>query len=155
MREIKFRAWDKLEKKMIPWGVSREKGVRNNFTFIHDKDDEYILMQYTGLKDRNGKEIYEGDIVKITWNPEDHPEETSSEMLIGEFIGYIEFNPFLGVHVIPGFFEEPVQILVTLVVGQRQPRRQEDGFQMLTEYIIKNYRIEIIGNIYQNPELLK
>jgi len=53
MREIKFRAWDKDLHKMY-----------NKWTVIPDDDRSHILMQYTGLKDKNGKEIYEGDIVK-------------------------------------------------------------------------------------------
>ena len=58
MREIKFRAWDKLTQRMI----YRVFNTRN--------DEDYILMQYTGLKDKNGKEIYEGDIIKQGDNPE-------------------------------------------------------------------------------------
>ncbi len=54
MREIKFRAWDYDEEIM-----------RKNWTDISIvSSDRIILMQYTGLKDKNGKEIYEGDIVK-------------------------------------------------------------------------------------------
>ena len=65
MREIKFRAWEKSLKEMIPV---------NDITFhlennvINSKGawrllDELELMQYTGLKDKNGVEIYEGDVV--------------------------------------------------------------------------------------------
>ncbi len=59
-REIKFRAWDKKNKKMmIVFGVWSYGGLHN----IHGCEIDYIPMQYTGLKDKNGKEIYEGDLL--------------------------------------------------------------------------------------------
>jgi hypothetical protein len=54
MREIKFRRWDDELKKMFYCG----------FTIPADGEVPDHLMQYTGLKDKNGKEIYEDDIVK-------------------------------------------------------------------------------------------
>ncbi len=62
-REIKFRAWDKSCNKMR--GIS---GLQDCFSLRSDGvcNEDYILMQYTGLKDKNGTEIYEGDIIKIS-----------------------------------------------------------------------------------------
>ena len=72
MREIKFRAWDKNKKVMYQvTGIQFENTpilINNNlFDELHERTqfiNDTILMQYTGFKDCNGKEIYEGDIVK-------------------------------------------------------------------------------------------
>lgn len=60
MREIKFRAWDKEKKIMFNWSFT-EQGLYPQDFF---NNDNYQVMQYTGVNDKNGKEIYEGDIVE-------------------------------------------------------------------------------------------
>ena len=127
-RIIKFRAWDKQAKQMLighnQYGSGEpDSGLRKTsagaFTRLwealarFDEDDSFVLMQYTGLKDRNGKEIYEGDIVRWSesWLVSDSGEDEMFTRLV-KWEGQILF---------PGNLE----------------------------------RKEVIGNIYENPDLLK
>lgn len=66
-REIKFRAWDKKDKKFITDFTIAGDGYCARFSNISAdirEGNDLIPMQYTGLKDKNSKEIYEGDICK-------------------------------------------------------------------------------------------
>ena len=72
MREIKFRAWDHQNNSMFyPHEIYFNEGLKDiraldtmaNYT--ENGKPRFVLMQYTGLKDRNGKEIYEGDL--LSW----------------------------------------------------------------------------------------
>lgn len=133
-REIKFRAWHKDLKKMFKIGqITLEKGTWN----FEPKDRDFIgmsipyqpsfvLMQYTGLHDKNGKEIYEEDVVKIT-------NKNSKVIPIKPLIAQIVWSE-----------EYLAYILITTSV--------KDAFENLGDYI--DYDIEVIGNIFDNPELL-
>jgi uncharacterized phage protein (TIGR01671 family) len=120
MREIKFRAWDKELERMWNWTESK----RLSRTFANGKEtlispletfiqqsDRYNLMQFTGLFDRNSKEIWEGDIVQM--------DILTNEVLFKQGMFCIE----------------------------------EDGswYPLSQFYSV----IKVIGNIYENPELLK
>ena len=139
MKDIRFRAWDKIGKRMgevnyIKYSnvqynqvsarfKQNEKTVDEGFNY-GDKDgcDNIILMQYTGLKDKNGVEIYEGDIVTVF---------DAGEVFTGIVAYDLEECDF------------------------KATNGEEDygnNFSYIGSVIEE---IEVIGNIYENPELLK
>lgn len=128
MREIKFRVWDKNNKKMI-YGIT-------NMRKIWDETIEDLLnnsMQYIGLKDKNNKEIFEGDIViQEIWNGGNDYEEVSRTDIFKGIIIY-EVNGF-GIQT-KGCKERETEISVL----------KNDKF----------ITTKIIGNIYENKELVK
>ena len=140
MREIKFRAWNKLEKRME--SVNFIKFYLNAYTMVstryrdekskkiyddqfaygqEDGSDNVILMQFTGSHDKNGLEIYEGDIV------------------IPQTFTNAKYRVY--------WSQERLQwsIINTSNVSKESGRA-----------LINNSTLyEVIGNIYENPELLK
>ena len=128
MREIKLRAWYKENKKMyadvgifpFPWNERTQNNywsVSGDGITVNPYHENIALMQYTGLKDKNGKEIYEGDILSAEerW-----------------------FKPIVG-------FENGC-----FVVANLGPSTS------LYDFLEKQHEdFNVIGNIHENPELLK
>ncbi|KKT68107.1 MAG: hypothetical protein UW63_C0087G0002 [Candidatus Uhrbacteria bacterium GW2011_GWF2_44_350] len=152
MREIKFRAWDKGGKK---WLSPDYFAVFGNGTLTDSNTidlDNCELNQYTGLKDKNGKEIYEGDILKDTY-----PASYSTyEVQIGFFDnheGYEDHEHGCGVY-LKQIFEH---YYVEKWKEQAYDKWYGDGEEKISN--IFGYpninKLEIIGNIYENPELLR
>ena len=121
MREIKFRAWDKHTKRMWQWdehnAFSTGRGsIKEWFT-----DQDLCIMQFTGLKDKNGKEVYEGDVI-------------TCYAVQRETHDAIEKHEKIEVKYSDGYF---------------YPFGYNCGWRSYVD------DIEVIGNIYENPELLK
>lgn len=112
-RPIKFRVWDKLIKKMMgdqPW--------------IPFDNPEYVFMQYTGLNDKNGMEIYEGDIVIGISGNIDNP-------VFYETIKWSANGSFVSIR----FFEEKQSTAKNIDVAKARTW-------------------EVVGNIFETPELI-
>lgn len=109
MREIKFRAWNpdnpNPSQRMVnnplyrcdPDGVLEKKGIYKN----------WILLQYTGLKDKNGKEIFEGDIVKHPYNPDEVIEISLDPYQIHQRVEFGEWNRLSASEIIGNIYENP------------------------------------------------
>lgn len=141
-REIKFRVWDhNTDTMMIPdnfefcdgkicWiDAGREAGPKSG----NDGDPgQFEIMQYVGLHDKNGREIYEGDIVSFgsVWNNGDN-EDIDEEF----HIGVVEYDPNYAVYNV---------------------NCEESGERHFMFMDVVNYDgFGVIGNIFENPELLE
>lgn len=138
-RKIKFRVWDSKNKSWIH-GPGDEVNLFGETILLGafmpvslERLNDMIPLQFIGLLDKNGREIYDGDIVSALCN------------IITPFKGRVPI--FYGIHVI-GWYDEDSRWSL------KQPWKKE-GFE--PDYVISKdgWTLEVIGNIYENPELLK
>lgn len=114
-REIKFRAWDEYQKKMLDW-IDITNPLKLTLSNLLNGLIEHLKpMQYTGLYDKNGKEACEKDLIKS----------------INGMIGHIEYSEVHTAFIVYTYNDD--------IAGEW----------------LHNYEFEIIGNIYENPELIK
>lgn len=136
-RDIKFRGWDSVNEVMLP---VESINFREGYVSLNEGDNSLTdtlemieLMQYTGLKDKNGKEIYEGDIVKLIPLNSERLKELGRkwyEHLKVEWGAYSD--------------GEYVTNVETWMID----------INPLSEELLDE-TVEVIGNIYENPELLE
>ena len=144
-RELKFRVWDgekflrssfgKKDAEFISLKI--EGGILPQYGGLMNYHKTMVVQQYTGLKDKNGKEIYEGDIVKYK-----RCRTKSVELTYNVFESVLEEGP-----------EEVGEIIyITPMYCISFECKRYDDIEELSK---ATHRLEVIGNIFENPELLE
>lgn len=164
MREIKFRAWNRSKNRMetvnlIKWFELQYSQVSTRFNDKQtgkiiddwhaygqeDGADNVILMQYIGLHDKNGKDIYEGDIFKF----DDEIWSSCYTDCGTEYNSFKTHEQYASVEFMYGKFD-----LINFKYHDSQvcADLNENDEMAFYEFASEN---EVVGNIYENPELLK
>ncbi|MHA1268067.1 MAG: YopX family protein [Candidatus Helarchaeota archaeon] len=140
MREIKFKALDKEAKRIYDVvSINWDENGEITTVFVNNADvieellpDDIELLQYTGLKDKNGKEIYEGNIV-----------------LVKGVLRPSGFDDYF--HDVKYVVKMEYGVWYLELIRDFEQSYYYDGEEL---YVVRK-RCEVIGNIYENPELLK
>jgi len=153
-RDIKFRAWamGAMRYNVWPtgkggygrWQVRREG---SETAFVEAGTSKAVLMQYTGRKDRDGVEIYEGDIVKMDVHKDNSCKDNSCadyyedpDPVEGYYVGKVTIRASVGVCLVKPLFHDELDDSVRQVKVVKG---------------VRGYRSKVIGNIHENPELVK
>lgn len=139
MREFKFRAWDKRSKKFVQSGIQF-----NNTTMTLEAIPDIILTQSTGLKDTDGKEIYEGDIVEYNYYYDLHHPTISRKKVV-----WIDKDASFGC-------QKEWESSEKCTCGQTHTHKYP-GISTFRDILSgsKKDSLKVLGNIYENPELLE
>jgi uncharacterized phage protein (TIGR01671 family) len=134
MREIKFRAWNSALGEMWP----HARINYGNALTLHNCETGIVLLQYTGLKDKNGVEIYEGDILET---PYDYPGNAhiGHDEASGLYRGRVHYTPS------KGFIQR----------GVVQKDDESEKWEKRGALEIRASHATVIGNTHQSPELLQ